>query len=656
MLLSTAEVGPFRSINDRQTLAVEPAVTVLVGMNEAGKTVVLKALLKTSDVTGVDRFDPIEDYPRKDLTTYQKKHKDEPAVAAKLTFTLTDTEVAAINAKLGPILTTGHTVTVSHLYDNSRRIQLDVNEAEGVKTLLKEFGAEAKRALKGTASVRGMLTALDEVSLTPAEEKTVAALKARAAAANWDSVLRAEAWALMDEQLPRFLYFSEYDVLPGKMNLADLAARDANAKTEPGKFTPGHRAMAALLRMVDVATTDLSGAVGYEELKAKLEAVSIALTDQVMEYWKQNPDLEVEIDIKADPTEEAPFNSGPNIYLRIKNKRHRGVSTPFDQRSRGFIWFFSFLVWFDSVQQQLGSDAKVGGRQLILLLDEPGLALHALAQADFLRYIDKLAAAHQVLYTTHSPFMIHSDRLNKVRLVEDQTASGTVIADVLGAADPRTIFPLQAALGYSIAQNLFISPRSLLVEGPSELIYLQLASNLLEKAGRHGLRGDVTIVPTGGLDNVSTFVSLLGASGLELAVLHDYSGAPDQKLANLVRERLLKGKAVFSVAQFRGGKGSEPSDIEDLWPIDLYLSCFNRAFAEKLITPIAETDLPAGTRIVDRLGRLLITKKIQLRPSGGFNHFAVASAMAASPPDQVDAGTASRFEALFSAINPTFKT
>src|SRR5207253_372115 len=151
-----------------------------------------------------------------------------------------------------------------------------------------------------------------------------------------------------------------------------------------------------------------------------------------------------------------------NLYLRIKNRRHRGVSTPFQQRSRGFIWFFSFLVWFDSVQHQLQLETNGEPAELILLLDEPGLALHALAQADFLRYIDELARKHQVLYTTHSPFMVHSDRLHQVRVVEDKVKVGTVISDNVSGSDPRTIFPLQAALGWTIAQNLFISERNLL--------------------------------------------------------------------------------------------------------------------------------------------------------------------------------------------------
>jgi predicted ATP-dependent endonuclease of OLD family len=226
------------------------------------------------------------------------------------------------------------------------------------------------------------------------------------------------------------------------------------------------------------------------------------------------------------------------------------VTTPFKQRSRGFIWFFSFLVWFDSVQHQL-EEGKDKNRPLILLLDEPGLSLHALAQANFLKYIDDLARKHQVIYSTHSPFMIHNDRLHEVRVVEDRSKIGTVISDNVSSTDERTIFPLQAALGGSIAQNLFISERDLLVEGTADLVILQTVSSVLETQGRTALRNDVSIAPVGGLDKLVTFIALLGANKLKLAVFHDYRGAPEQKLLDLMREKMIASKAILDPSQFR---------------------------------------------------------------------------------------------------------
>ena len=85
------------------------------------------------------------------------------------------------------------------------------------------------------------------------------------------------------------------------------------------------------------------------------------------------------------------FNDVRYLNIRIYNSKHR-VTLPLKNRSKGFLWFFSFLVWFSKIQGN--KDSKY-----ILLLDEPGLSLHASAQNDLLRFIDeKLAPEYQVIY------------------------------------------------------------------------------------------------------------------------------------------------------------------------------------------------------------------------------------------------------------------
>lgn len=89
----------------------------------------------------------------------------------------------------------------------------------------------------------------------------------------------------------------------------------------------------------------------------------------------------------ADPADEPPLDQGP--IVNVRNPRHR-VSVQFDERSRGFVWFFSFFAYFSDIEQQ-------DGRRTILLLDEPGLALHATAQGDFLRFIDNGSSCRQIV-------------------------------------------------------------------------------------------------------------------------------------------------------------------------------------------------------------------------------------------------------------------
>jgi hypothetical protein len=352
----------------------------------------------------------------------------------------------------------------------------------------------------------------------------------------------------------------------------------------------------------------------------------------------------VEFDLKSDAKDVAPYNGGVNLYIRIKNRRH-GVTVPFGQRSKGFIWFFSFLVWFDAVQSRAATDDA-----LILLLDEPGLSLHALAQADFLAYIRELSEQHQIIYTTHSPFMVDSARLDDVRVVEDRVKEGTKITGDLAGSSDESVFPLQAALGYSIAQNLFIAKKNILIEGAADLILLQHMGGLLEASGKQGLGGAI-LVPVGGLDKLATFVALLGSNKLKLVVLHDRAGAPHQKLEDLIRQKLIERKRVLDFSMFLDPAPAE-ADIEDLLPVDAYVAAFNRAYAKELNgVTLTAADLGAQPRMIERINHWLKAKGITLLNDGGFNHYRVAQAVlpaltaAALQPDEL-----ARFERLFAKI------
>src|SRR5699024_2954889 len=121
------------------------------------------------------------------------------------------------------------------------------------------------------------------------------------------------------------------------------------------------------------------------------------------------------------------------------------------------VWFFSFLSQFKQLKKHAGDS--------IILLDEPGLTLHGKAQADLLRYlVERILPDHQVIYTTHSPFMVPAHRLADVRVVEDvvdytnprrPVVKGTKVSKEILSVDKETLFPLQAHLGYEVTQSLF---------------------------------------------------------------------------------------------------------------------------------------------------------------------------------------------------------
>ncbi len=648
MILTNARVTHFRSIDDSGDVEIDPKVTALVGQNESGKTAFLQALHKSRSTEDGIGFDVTEDYPRKDLLDYETDHDETPATVVRLRYQLEQDEVESINAWLGHDLLETLDVEVLHDYGGNASVVLQLPD-EAHATWIKAntpLSSDVAEAIAGAGTVDDLFERLETAELTESDRETVTGLEAKypAPPAGWGRLGHAVWREHVEGRLPVFLYFDEYRVLPGRTYLAGLELRKVG-----GTLTDSDRGMLRLLDIAKLTPKQLIQPGGYEKSKARLEATGNKISRKVFGFWRQNPELKVQFDVDVDPDAEPPYNQGKNLYIRIENRRHE-VTVPFDQRSKGFIWFFSFIAWFDSIKSEIEED-----RRLILLLDEPGLSLHALAQADFLRYVEELSEDHQILYSTHSPFMVESTRLDRVRTVEDKRDAGTVVSGDVTGSNTETLFPLQAALGYSIAQNLFVSEKNLLVEGIADLVLLQTADEIVRASGRRGLREDVTVTPVGGVGKVSAFVSLFGANDLSIAVLHDYEGRDDQQIAHLVREKLLPRRGVLHYAQFRDEGGTaEPTDVEDLLEPETYLRYFNEAYRSQLPAPIGVVDLPSGARIVDRINRHLSGAEIQLRPSGGYNHYLPTKEFAASPPSSLSETELDRFARLFESVNRSF--
>ena len=378
--LTKAQVFKYKSIEDSSPVEIDGDVTVLVGKNESGKTAFLEAVHKALPVESV-KFDFVFDYPRKDYVRYRPQHDAKSyASVVELTFRIEKELADRINKEVfhgSPIIQPGQTFTRTTHYGNASTIGFHVDLPAAIAALKKplegvehtdEVFAQAKRLEDVVAKIEAKQLPADSSLNVFAKEWRDRFAKA---VANWNFI----EWHIfnfyLNPSLPRFLYFDDYKLLNGKINLESLSLRKTNNQTNDADETT--------LGLFDLAGTDLkelTSEEGYENSKAKLEAISLTITQQVFDYWKQNKELAVEFDIKTDPKDQPPFNNGKNLYIRVKNLRH-GVTVPFDQRSKGFIWFFSFMVWFSAVENRTETD-----KDLILLLDEPGLSLHALAQME----------------------------------------------------------------------------------------------------------------------------------------------------------------------------------------------------------------------------------------------------------------------------------
>jgi predicted ATP-dependent endonuclease of OLD family len=303
---------------------------------------------------------------------------------------------------------------------------------------------------------------------------------------------------------------------------------------------------------------------------------------------------------------------------------------------------------------------------LVVLLDEPGLSLHGRAQEDLLHYFEAEIATnpkHQLVYTTHSPFMVDSQHFDRVRIVQDKgidtdrqlprEEDGTkVFTDVLEAG-PDSLFPLQGALGYEIYQTLFVGPNSLVVEGTSDLLYIQTISGILQTKGRVGLDSRWTITPVGGSDRVPTFVALIGSQkNLKVATLIDFQKGDRQTIENLYKKKLLKKSHVLTFADFTG---KTESDIEDMFDEDFYIQLVNKEFSSSLAASLKPGDLAGrAPRVLVRLEEYFSANPL----TGGamFSHYRPARFLAENVSTlSIPDATLDRFEEAFRAANGLLK-
>ena len=648
MRLQKIQVTNFRSVEDSEEFDVDP-VTCLVGKNEAGKSAILLALaaLNPNKATPMT-LDKERDYPRRNLTRYKQIHHAEEAVVTRTTWKLDEAEIREIAEDVGESVLKSPLVEVSRRYGKGGievSAQLDYSASEEHHFRLFALSASERSMLKSPDTVDQLIETLSGL-----ESPTKKHVRLRDYLKENGNARRRVA-NRVKEALPTFMYVSSYDRMDGAIQIEESLQRIDDGEIDREEYR-GARLFVDFLDYAGVPIDEITGVTTYETFNALLQSASNHITEQILEYWSQNPDLDVGVSIdQALDDDPSPFNQGMIARARIHNKLHR-VDTPFSERSAGFVWFFSFLVKFAQV--------KNAGGPVVLLLDEPGLSLHGKAQGDLLRFIDqKLAPSHQVIYSTHSPFMVPGDKLERVRIVEDQvdetarrrTSCGTKVSRDVLMVEADTLFPLQGALGYEATQALFVGEHTLLVEGPSDILYLQALSTALKARRRTSLDSRWTMCPAGGIDRIMPFISLFAGKELHVAVLSDEAQGAKGKVEKIRRSDILRAGHFYTVADFiDAGEG----DVEDLFDSEIYAEIVNRGY-----------DLPESRRItVEKLGRDTSTTRIVKKVEAMFklmpdtiqmyDHYTPAAWLIRNP--DVLAGGSEAVERTLSGAERVFKT
>lgn len=634
--LKKATIYKYKCIEHEQTFDIEPDITVLVGMNESGKTSLLEALAKVNYFDSADKdynFDMTRDYPRKQKKAAEKTGK--PIDAVKLHYEMDDILVEKIEKDISMTFRKSFSYTKKY---NDRPIvdieMLDMRKFVAAKLSTLQINDEKYIDMfSGVTNQAEFDDAIKTLTTDGESAERIATLKSLSPYLTnenkWNSPISEYIWRKhIQPNIPKFMYYDDYYMLPSRISINKIISEKELDNSE--------KTARALLELADINTANLVGANSYEDFKAELEATQATISEELFKYWSTNQNLRIQFDIDKTEITDSYKNSrivDHILDIRVANLRS-GVSLPLKNRSKGFNWFFSFLVWFKKIQEDQSSS-------YILLLDEPGLNLHAMAQHDLLRFIEDLANEYQIIYTTHSPFMIESDKLHRVRTVLEQQ-DGTHVSDCLQEKDPNTIFPLQAALGYTIAQNLFVSPKNLLVEGIADLVYLSLLSDALIGLGRVSLKNDITIVPVGGADKIATFISLLRGNDLNMMCLLDTFTEQSAKarLDNLITQNIIKDKRIM----FYHDVLKVPfADVEDLFADADYLMLYNGAFSKQITQDEIDSSNP-------------IMKQLKKKNGGKeFNHYTPANYLAKNMATiNLSSETLDNFERLFKEINKMF--
>ena len=637
MKLKEITIHKYKSFESEQKFDLENDITILVGMNESGKTSALEAIAKTHYFQDDEsfKFNATHDYPRKDKKRMEKNEENPEAITC--VYEIDSNLQQSIEKEMGKGILKSTIFSVTIKYNNGKTINISVDTKKFIEFKTKELNIASETITDKLLKVKNK-TDLEAIQKEYKDETYIAALKSLIPyfenKNNWanDPIGEYVYRVLVAPKIPKFLYYDEYYSLPSRISVEKLN----NNELEGNEY----KTAKAFFELADINTNDIVKATSFEDFIAELEATQFIISEELFKYWQTNKNLK--IIFRIDKKEDTDRYNNTRIVEHILDIRvdNKGITLPLKNRSKGFNWFFSFLVWFKKIQEDQSSN-------YILLLDEPGLNLHASAQADLLRFLEDLSQNYQIVYTTHSPFMITSDKLQRVRTILE-TDKGSVISDSIQEKDPKTLFPLQAALGYDIAQNLFISKKNLLVEGVSDLIYLQYMSAILESAGKTGLPHDITIVPTGGLEKVATFISLLRSNDLQIVCLLDSFTDPKgkAKLDNMIAQKIINQKNIRFFNEFLENK--KRADIEDLFAKNDYLKLFNKAF-EKKYAEVKNENLNADIeQILIQINQHLQTEH--------FNHYIPANQLSKSgfSVNNFDNETISNFEKVFVELNKLF--
>ncbi len=238
------------------------------------------------------------------------------------------------------------------------------------------------------------------------------------------------------DYLPKLLYFDNISLIKNRVDLNTLMNGDKNHTTERNLLKIG-----GLQNNFELIFEDSTRGRRASEEASRL------ITQQIRRVWSQEPTIEIKLNV-----------NGKVLYIDISDGT-TVYDTP-ESRSLGFRWYLSFYINF------IAQTFEAKANEYFFLLDEPGIHLHPAGQKDLTRVMEDLAIKNQLVFTTHSPFMINREYPQRVRLVS-KGREGTKIDS---KAYRENWKPLRRSIGLMLGDLFFFNDSGLIVEMPSKKI------------------------------------------------------------------------------------------------------------------------------------------------------------------------------------------
>ncbi|PWR04558.1 OLD family endonuclease [Meridianimarinicoccus roseus] len=657
MRLVRFQVRNFRSVEDSGWLEVDD-VTALIGVNESGKTNLLLPLWKLNPARE-GAIEPTSDFPKPKFGEIRA----DPGAYWFIEAEFTLDEIAARVAELSGLpLTGGSAVRVRRFYDGhydlhfpehapvttitaqelggmlgqARALIAEVmplrDEGEVYNAVLGEIdalmaalGDGAPRDAAALAEMRArIMAALPETpdaqsALVPRVHDLAAGLvRAQSALEAVPPHGRAGVLEAILSALPKFVYYSNYGNLDSEIYLPhvvenlereDLGSKEA-AKARTLRVLFGFVRLSAQ-EILDLGSDVLkpapaeprkSGWFGRaqkqpdekdlekiaEQKRTRsilLQSAGTDLTRSFRDWWQQG---DYRFRFEAD---------GNFFRIWVADSR-RPAEVELENRSTGLQWFLSFYLVFLV-------ESKGAHRDAVLLLDEPGVSLHPLAQRDLSAFFEQLGRTNQLIYTSHSPFLVEADRLDRARKVFVAPDGTTKVTSTLGGSEGTdtqkgAAYAVQSALNLGVAEGLLPECCPVLVEDRSDQHYLAAIKTLLIASRRLAPEREMVFAPAGGTRTAHVIAGILtGREETLPRVLLDGDEA-GQAAAQALRDGIYAADAdrVLDIAALVDMDGAA---IEDLFPRAFLAEEMDRIerTPEVRLLDIVKPDRPFAPQVAD---------------------------------------------------------